>query len=46
VDREGSKIDSFPPKDENYLYFRLKAYSIKLICVQQLLLTITSNNYF
>jgi len=40
---KGTKIDSFLDKcllcskDENYPYFRLRVYSIRLFCVQKLL---------
>ena len=54
MDREGTKIDSFPHKfllcsqNENYLYFRLKTYSVKLICRLYrslcVLLTVTSKS--
>jgi len=42
VDREETAIDCFPEKcllskNENYLYFRLKVYSINLIWVEKLL---------
>jgi len=42
VDWEGTQIDSFHDKyllcskNENYAYFRLKVFSIKLICMQKL----------
>jgi len=50
VDREEIKVDFVPgkcfscSKNDEYLYFWLKAYSIKLICLQKLLRL--ANNFF